>query len=92
LAHAVAEVVLPGVATGCFFMIRKNCAVAGVHGLVPVTVMVNILMPPLVASLVPKVYVGVVVVPPLVNAPSAGEAALHEIVPLAAVRYPGGIV
>ena len=89
LAHAVADVVAPAVAVGGFFMIRKNCTVAGVHGLVPVTVMVNVLIPPLVPSLVPKEYVGVTVLPPLVNAPSPLE--LHEMVPFLAT-YPAGMV
>ena len=59
------------------------------HGLVPVTVIVSVLIPPELISFGPKVYVGATVLLPLVNVPSPVE--LQEIVPFAAV-YPPGIV
>lgn len=90
VAHAVAVVVAPGVATGCFFMIRTNETLADAHGLVPVTVMVSWMMPPLIWSFEPNQYVGVVVVFPAIN-PSPVLPLVHKMGPLVAVNHPGGM-
>ena len=55
LPQTVLVVVPPAVAVGKRLIVRKNCAVTAGHGLVPVTVMVSVLIPPELISLGPKV-------------------------------------
>src|SRR4051812_7224847 len=67
-ARCVDVVVLPGVAVGTLDMVRPNVAVPSEHGLL-VLCRASVIRPPLALSFVPKLYVGVSVVP-LVNVPS----------------------
>ena len=69
-------------------MVSANVAVAGTHIPLSATVSVSVIRPPVFLSFVPKLYVGVRVVP-LVNVPS--PFVLHRIVPFADV-YPAGMV
>ena len=69
-------------------IVSVNEVAAAGHAPPSSTVMVSVMMPPLALSFIPKVYVGVVLLP-LVNVPSPLE--VHEMVPFVAV-YPPGIL
>jgi hypothetical protein len=69
-------------------MVSTNVVLADGHIPPSATVMVRVMIPPEAISAEPKVYVGAVVVPPLVNVPSPVLA--HEMLPFAEV-YPAGM-
>jgi len=75
----VSVVTGPAVAVGRRSMVSANVADAWVHWPLSDTVIVRVIRPPRVLSLVPKVYVGLVVVLPEVNVPS--PLLIHEMVP-----------
>ena len=88
VAQTEAVEVAPAVAVGAGTIVREKVAVAAGHTPALATCIVRTFAPPLAISLVPKLYVGVVVVP-LVKVPSPVE--VHEMVPFVAV-YPPGIL
>ena len=85
-------VVVSAVAIGSGTIVRTNAEVAAGQAPPSETVMVRVIMPPVSASCVPKVYVGVVLVP-LVNVPSPLVLQVIPVPgdPFVAV-YPVGIV
>jgi len=91
-AHIVAELVAPAVATGRGLILSVNAVVAGGHTPPSPTDMVSVMGTGDVLSAVPKVYLGVAVVP-LVNVPSPLVLQVIPVPgdPFVAV-YPAGIL